>query len=56
MADNTNQTPIALNSRFDPANVVLNLEEKPQLKICDMCGHANPEHAGMCKMCSNYLE
>jgi len=32
------------------------VESKKLHKICDMCGHANPETASMCKMCSNYLE
>ena len=23
--------------------------------VCPVCGHANPEHTAICKMCSNYL-
>lgn len=28
---------------------------KKEYVICDMCGHANPAPAAICKMCSNYL-
>ncbi len=39
--------------------VVFTKEEKDsdvKKIICDICGHANPAHAAMCKMCSNYLK
>ena len=29
---------------------------KEEKVICDVCGHANPEHTAICKMCSNYLK
>ena len=29
--------------------------DEKKFQVCDMCGHANPEHAAMCEMCSNYL-
>ena len=25
------------------------------LAVCEVCGHKNPKHEGMCVMCSNYL-
>lgn len=29
--------------------------EKEKTKLCDVCGHVNPEKASLCEMCSNYL-
>lgn len=31
------------------------VNEKKVLVFCDVCGHANPEEAALCQMCSNYL-
>ena len=39
------------NVTFVPVPV----SEKEGFIICDMCGHANPETAALCKKCSNYL-
>ncbi len=54
-----NETELAIPAKsFSKESLVfpLAVSEKPKMKICDMCGHANPESAAMCKMCSNYLE
>jgi ribosomal protein L40E len=40
------------NVAFIPCSV----PQANKIKICDICGHANPETAALCKMCSNYLE
>ena len=40
------------NIAFVPCAV----SESKKFKICDVCGHANPESAALCKVCSNYLE
>ena len=32
-----------------------NKSEKEERKVCDVCGHSNPESAALCEMCSNYL-
>ena len=29
---------------------------KEEKIICEVCGHANPEFAAVCQMCSNYLK
>ena len=31
-------------------------KEKENVIVCDVCGHVNPEHTAICKMCSNYLD
>ena len=36
--------------------VLIMQKEKEGFVICDVCGYANPENTGICKMCSNYLE
>jgi recombinational DNA repair protein RecR len=38
------------------ALVVPLASEKKKYAVCDVCGHANPEEAAMCEMCSNYLK
>ena len=36
--------------------VVPVVSERKKLVYCDVCGHANPEEAALCEMCSNYLK
>ena len=35
--------------------VVPIVSDKKKFISCDVCGHANPEEASLCEMCSNYL-
>jgi len=38
------------------AVVLVSDAKKDEVKVvCPVCGHANPEHTALCKMCSNYL-
>lgn len=29
--------------------------DKTEMVVCEVCGHANPEKTAICKKCSNYL-
>ncbi len=33
----------------------VDLPEKEDLIVCEVCGHKNSKDVGMCTMCSNYL-
>lgn len=50
----------ALNGIVEPSDaktiVITNANEKKEVVLCDVCGHANPENTAICKMCSNYLK
>ncbi|MBO5755365.1 MAG: hypothetical protein J6R89_04845 [Clostridia bacterium] len=43
------------NGKVDTCMPIILTEPKEQTVVCDVCGHANPKSAGLCKMCSNYL-
>ena len=29
--------------------------EDKKYRVCDVCGHSNPDNIAICEMCSNYL-
>lgn len=49
-------TPVNKKCEAVEKTVLITEKEKAGFIICDVCGYANPENAGICKMCSNYLK